>query len=357
MSRLATAVSFVLLAIATVGGCTNAPAQPLPPWRVTALEGLVQVMDEEEGKAFRNAAPGEVLTVGAVVTTGLESSAELTNGFQKITIRSNSRLRVPEDRRDGMTRVLHELGTILFDIDRKDGPHFQVDTPLVTAVVKGTRFTVVVGPETTTVEVTEGLVEVRAAEGEARRDVPTGYMARVVKATPREVAVVTVQQAAQGAAAADGAVSASPDGGPAGAPGMVVGAGPVGLPGAAPVPGAIAPMDGSAASPGSPKVDFKADAAPGRPARKAELRGSTVDAATAGASASFADGRALPDKAAPAPIRKTKPVTKETDFPWVFVGAGVAVVVAWIIFIPIIAIAQALLRNRRAPARSRGGGR
>jgi FecR protein len=231
MRKMLAAFTLAVAAICALAGCTGGLSGPLPPWRIELVDGPVQVM--EEGQAFRPVVPDDVLKVGSVVTTGANSSARLTNGFQTLTMYSNSRLKIPEDRHDGITRVLQDLGTIVFDVDHKQRSHFQVETPLLTAVVKGTRFVVRVGLFATTVQTWEGLVEVGSVEGTTRRDVPKGRQARVGKAFPRDVDVAVFKEAEQGSQAdASGPGYAAADDS-AGSTGRTINAGPITVPGAA----------------------------------------------------------------------------------------------------------------------------
>lgn len=158
------------------------------PWRVTAQEGAVRVT--QPGLSPVQARANESLRPGAVVTTGANSRATLENGLQRVVMSANSRMTIAADSTDAMTRILQDLGSLFFQIDRRDAQHFSVETPLLAAVVKGTSFTVSVTPQQDVVHVSHGLVEVRAHQGGVGNDVAAGATARVQREIPAAVSVV-----------------------------------------------------------------------------------------------------------------------------------------------------------------------
>src|SRR5215472_1895564 len=58
------------------------------------------------------------------------------------------------------TTILQQAGSILLEVEKRDVQHFEVETPYLAAVVKGTQFIVTVGATSTSVEVRRGQVEV-----------------------------------------------------------------------------------------------------------------------------------------------------------------------------------------------------
>jgi ferric-dicitrate binding protein FerR (iron transport regulator) len=75
-----------------------------------------------------------------------------------------------------MTRVMQWLGEALFEVDPRPSPQFEVDTPYLTAVVKGTAFTIQVARESASVAVSSGTVRVSTLDG-AASDVGAGRIA------------------------------------------------------------------------------------------------------------------------------------------------------------------------------------
>ena len=158
-------------------------------WRLTEVTGRVRVATP--GQTPAAAAPNQAVPVGADITTAAGGRAVLTNGAQRMVIGPNSRMTVANGEGAGMTRIMQDLGSILFQVDKQARPHFRVDTPLLAAVVKGTTFTVAIGATSDTVHVAEGLVEVRANGGGGPQDIPAGVTGRVMRDGPAQVGVIT----------------------------------------------------------------------------------------------------------------------------------------------------------------------
>jgi hypothetical protein len=168
-------------------GITPAAAQKAASWRMTATTGVVRVM--QPGGALESGKADMILANGAIITTGANSTAVLENGAQRITVTANSRTTIAPDSTNSMTRILQGVGSALFQVDRRDAPHFKVETPLLAAVVKGTTFTVTAGPDEDLVHVARGLVEVRSNAGQAAQDIPAGQTVRILRSTPDRLSV------------------------------------------------------------------------------------------------------------------------------------------------------------------------
>lgn len=158
---------------------TPALANPAPQWKLVQRVGEVWITSEE----FQ---PVAVTTNGtvperSVIVTGQKGRAVLSRGTEQIILQPNTRLVIPQTR-DNTTRLLQSRGSALFRVDRKQLPHFRVDTPYLAAVVKGTIFFVKVSEKSASIQVTEGAVSVTTAKGEAETLVRPGMIAEV-KAT------------------------------------------------------------------------------------------------------------------------------------------------------------------------------
>jgi len=77
-------------------------------------------------------------------------------------VAANSSFEIRATQSGFLTRIFQRFGTLMFQVDKRMVKHFQVDTPFLHAVVKGTTFTVSVDAGGAAVHVTEGLVEVTA---------------------------------------------------------------------------------------------------------------------------------------------------------------------------------------------------
>ena len=140
-------------------------------WRLVEVSGTVRIA--VPGAEAAPARLNQAVPTGSSITTTLGARAALDNGLQHIVVGPNSRMTVAPDA-GGFTRVMQDLGAVMFKVDKQKAPHFRVDTPLLAAIVKGTTFTVVVGPQSDSVNVAEGLVEVRSNATDMASDVPAG---------------------------------------------------------------------------------------------------------------------------------------------------------------------------------------
>jgi hypothetical protein len=155
-------------------------------WRLVEVSGEVRLA--RPGGTAAAPAANQIVPVGSNITTAQGGRAVLTNGDQRIVVGPNSRMTVAPETSTGMVRVMQDLGSILFQVDKKPAQHFRVETGLLAAVVKGTTFTVNVGPTGDSVHVAEGLVEVRPGGG-AATDVTAGATGTVNRAQPDAVGV------------------------------------------------------------------------------------------------------------------------------------------------------------------------
>jgi hypothetical protein len=86
-----------------------------------------------------------------------------------------------------ITRITQTQGSAWFRIGKRQAPHFEVDTPLLAAVVKGTSFLVTVTGEKADVQVSEGSVEVATIDHNAITLVKAGMNAAVRESGRSEI--------------------------------------------------------------------------------------------------------------------------------------------------------------------------
>lgn len=162
-------------------GVSAAQAQPQAPWRISEVSGDVRIA---EGNSSRPATRGALLSNGSVIA-GARSRAVLVRGRQYVVVSPNSRLRLgAQSQRGGgsnaaMIQVILDTGNAVFRVDRREAPHFRVQTPYLAAVVRGTTFTVTVSEAGSSVQVTEGAVEVSTLDDGASHLVHPGAIATV----------------------------------------------------------------------------------------------------------------------------------------------------------------------------------
>src|SRR5689334_1971905 len=115
----------------------------------------------------------DVLKPGDTVRTGRNGRVLLKRGEETILVSPNSVVGVPAEKKDGIsTTIMQRAGSILLDVEKRNVKHFEVETPYLAAVVKGTQFRVTVNAGKTSVDVIRGQVEVS--------DFKTGQIARVM---------------------------------------------------------------------------------------------------------------------------------------------------------------------------------
>lgn len=164
-----------LLALAV----SSSPAQAQDSWRVSEVSGDVRITESGRSRA---ATRGALLASGSTITAGVRARAVLVRGRQYVTVSPNTQLRVsppPQPQSRGVIQMITDWGSALFRVDRREVPHFGVQTPYLAAVVRGTTFTVTVGPSGASVQVTEGAVEVSTLDGGASDLVRPGMIASV----------------------------------------------------------------------------------------------------------------------------------------------------------------------------------
>lgn len=175
--------SLLLACLTLAFAATSAQAAE---WRLVEVSGTVRIA--VPGAEPASARLNQAVPTGSSVTTTSGARAALDNGLQHMVVGPNSRMTIAPDA-GGFTRVMQDLGAVMFQVDKQKAPHFRVETPLLAAIVKGTTFTVVVAPQSDSVNVAEGLVEVRSNATDMASDVPAGSSGAVSRDAPQSVQV------------------------------------------------------------------------------------------------------------------------------------------------------------------------
>ena len=179
--RILHIIGIVLFLFASPAAAKDAVA-----WIVAQKSGDVRVL--RNGVQPASVQVHSALAPGDLVATGTTGRAMLTNGDDYVIVAPGSRLVLPkEQQQTGFTRLIQQVGTMLYKVKHTGVPHFSVETPMLAAVVKGTSFTIVVDQDRAAVQVTEGVVEVSSAVGEARRLVEGGMTVYIGRERPQEI--------------------------------------------------------------------------------------------------------------------------------------------------------------------------
>lgn len=160
-----------LMAALILGTASGASAADDGVWSVSKSSGEVWLATS--GAQQVSLKQEETLKPGDTIRTGRNGRVLLVRGEETILISPNSVVGVPAEKKEGLsTTIIQQAGSILFEVEKRNVKHFEVETPYLAAVVKGTHFSVTVGAGSTKVGVLRGQVEVS--------DFRTGQIAQVM---------------------------------------------------------------------------------------------------------------------------------------------------------------------------------
>jgi hypothetical protein len=180
LARAGTALLVAATVLVHASGRAAADEQ-FGSWFVAELRGSAFSRLGEAGDGpWRPLQPGESLVAGSIVRTGNDGNLLLANRVDRVRLSPNSELELPgREEGDAITRVIHWIGTAVFDVGKRPSPQFEVSTPYLVAVVKGTSFATTVSEAGSVIKVTEGIVGVASVQGGASVDVTAGETASV----------------------------------------------------------------------------------------------------------------------------------------------------------------------------------
>ncbi len=127
-------------------------------WTISDVVGEVSITDAD-GAAIEPSLE-TVVPNGARVETGGDGQVSISRGRTVVAIDPKTDIEFTEDSEAGRVTIIQRLGEIFLDVEPRRRQHFQVDTPHLTAVVKGTQFVVAVAQSGSSVAVQHGAVEV-----------------------------------------------------------------------------------------------------------------------------------------------------------------------------------------------------
>ncbi len=166
----AVALPGAVLAILLLSMGSSAFAADGGSWSVSRSTGDVWLTTR--GAEPVSLAQEEVLKPGDTIRTGRSGRVLLKRGEETILVAPNTVIGLPAETKEGLsTTILQQAGSILLEVEKRNVKHFEVETPYLAAVVKGTQFAVTVNAASTSVQVRRGLVEVA--------DFKSGQIARI----------------------------------------------------------------------------------------------------------------------------------------------------------------------------------
>ncbi|CAN7492076.1 FecR family protein [Bosea sp. LjRoot90] len=127
-------------------------------WQVSKVSGEVWIA----GSGVQQVSLGQatMLKPGDTIRTGRNGRVLLVRGAESMLISANSQVAVPMTTGSGRSTILQQAGSILLDVERRNVQHFEVETPFLAAVVKGTQFRITVTSGSAKVDVQRGQVQV-----------------------------------------------------------------------------------------------------------------------------------------------------------------------------------------------------
>ena len=149
-----------ILAMAlALGSASIAHAGDGEAWSVGKSSG--EVWMTTTGAQTVSLSQQDVLKPGDTIRTGRNGRVLLVRGAETILVSPNSVIGLPTENKDGLsTTIVQQAGSILLEVEKRNVKHFEVETPYLAAVVKGTQFRVSVNAASTSIEVIRGQVEV-----------------------------------------------------------------------------------------------------------------------------------------------------------------------------------------------------
>lgn len=167
------------LAILTMALILTGPALAAD-WVVLRLRGEVQVLVENQWLPLKR---GDIVANDQMVRTLATGHAELQRDKEVVTLGSNTEIRIQQDSETGYTTVLQDFGRVEVDAEAKRVKHFEVRTPYLAAVVKGTHFVVTADSDGASVSVDRGSVAVQSIASDRTTTIGVGQMATVQRKT------------------------------------------------------------------------------------------------------------------------------------------------------------------------------
>jgi hypothetical protein len=174
-------IAIVAALLVLIGGRAAAEEASQAGWVVVDLRGSAfsrpAAAADDQWRPLR---PRDAVAPGSIVRTAEDGNLLLANRLDRIRLSPQSELELPRaEADDAVTRVVHWIGAAFFDVGRRPSPQFEVTTPYLVAVVKGTAFATTVSAAGSAVKVTEGAVGVTSAKGGASVEVTAGETASV----------------------------------------------------------------------------------------------------------------------------------------------------------------------------------
>jgi hypothetical protein len=170
----------VLYGILAVVALCSAPAgaQERQAWRIVEVSGQATVT--RAGLTPVALTDRAELSGGEQIQTEASGRVILRRDNDTIIVAPGSLVALPARNEGLVTRIMQTFGAILVNVEKRSNPNFEIRTPFLAAIVKGTTFTVSADAVSSAVHVLEGAVRVAEAGGGASAvTVTAGQTARI----------------------------------------------------------------------------------------------------------------------------------------------------------------------------------
>lgn len=171
--RSVRALSILTLASvsALVGAVSPASADD---WKITAVRGLAFALREGAWTPLRL---GDVVSDASPIHTYHDGTAQLSRDNETVDMGPDSEISILDRAGERFTTIREPAGRVTVHANIENVKHFSVQTPFISAVVKGTIFTVIADQQRSEVSVTRGLVGVEDNLRGTHVDVAAGQSA------------------------------------------------------------------------------------------------------------------------------------------------------------------------------------
>lgn len=159
---------------------------------------------------FTPAAIGAVVGAGDRLTTRSGGALVLSRGADLITMTENTQVAIADPQPVNETLLEQPYGQAQYKVEHKAVPHFEVDTPMLATVVKGTTFTVHAAATGGSVSVQDGRVTAIDRRTGASSSVGTGQRGSVQNGSGSVSVSADVSGASSPSAPAPGAPAPGP---------------------------------------------------------------------------------------------------------------------------------------------------
>jgi collagen type III alpha len=153
------------------------------PVVVSAVKGDVHVTSGARDIPLK---AGVALDLPVSIRVGADGALEMHQGATVVSAAANSQLQIPKATSSDQTldKIVQSQGNVYYNVAKRPAHKLRIETPLLVAVIKGTRFNVSALDTMTTISLLEGSIEVHASDDSSVVDLSAGQMATRSRSQP-----------------------------------------------------------------------------------------------------------------------------------------------------------------------------